>query len=143
MDAITLLRSEHAWLRKTFKTISRGNQTLAARMKMFEHLMNFLKTHEKMEQKVWYPYLIKFHPPLARRIYVLIEEEKKAAIDLQRFKYLDPSGEAWWSHFDKLYASVDYHAGKEETNLFPRVRQLVPKNQLLILGKNMRQFKQN
>lgn len=141
MDAIAYLKSEHAWIRKTLKTISNGFQNVDTRLKMFDKLAKFLLVHEDMEQNVWYPFLIKNYPTLKKHIERLEEQEKKAAIDLKKFNRFDPESATWWKHFDKLYTNINDHAGQEETVLFPRVRQLVSKRELLELGKNMRRFK--
>jgi len=138
MDAITYLREQHSNFRKTLKSISKiANKTL--KLKKFNAFTAELTRHETMEEKVWYPVLRK-NKELRDVIKHLIAEEKNAAKVIKSFKNME-FGLIWRLKFVKFKRDVDHHAREEETELFPKVRKYLTKEELDKLGTKMRKFK--
>lgn len=138
MDAIMYLRAQHSKFRKIFKAISETSNAKSKQTK-FNALCKDLIKHEKMEQKAWYPILRK-NKELNEIIKHLISEEKSAAKIIKKFKQTS-FGIIWRLKFMKFKHDVDHHAKEEETELFPKVRQLLTKKELNALGIKMRKFK--
>src|SRR5437899_742586 len=89
MDAIKFLLKEHNKIRKTFTKIKKKSREVTQK-KIFDLLCKDLVRHEKMEQKIWYPYLKK-HTHLKNKIKHLLKEEKTAAKAIKEFKKIKNS----------------------------------------------------
>ena len=138
MDAITLLRKEHSNVRKSLSEIQKLSHGPIKQQK-FDALCQDLIRHETMEQKVWYPALRKY-PDLRDIIKHLVEEEKGAAAEIKKFN--KASFEFIWDlRFIKFKHDVNHHAKTEESELFPKVNELLTKEQLKVLGDKMQKFK--
>lgn len=138
MDAIIYIRSQHTKIRKAFKAIGK-TASLNSKKTKLNALCKELVKHETMEQKAWYPVLRK-NKTLANVIKHLVAEEKSAAKTIKSFKK---------SHFDliwklkymKFKRDVEHHARDEEKKLFPKVRKIIPKKELMLLGTKLQKFK--
>jgi hemerythrin superfamily protein len=138
MDAITYLKEEHAKFRQTLTMISQIENISRKKLK-FDALCKDLVRHETMEQKVFYPVLRKF-PELQDILHHLLGEEKSAAETIKNFKKVSFDF-MWKLRFYKFKHDVNHHAKEEEQELFPKVKKLLNKDELTILGKNMKNFK--
>jgi hemerythrin superfamily protein len=138
MDAITYLRKEHSKFRKTLASIDKTTQD-TLKLKKFKIFCEDLVKHETMEQKKWYPVLRK-KEKLRDVIKHLISEEKSAAQTIKKFNKKEVNL-LWKIKFKKFKMDVDHHAKEEEQELFPKVRQLLNKKELNILGIKMKKFK--
>jgi hemerythrin superfamily protein len=106
---------------------------------MFDFLCKDLVRHEKMEQKIWYPYL-KEYVQLNTKIKHLLKEEKTAAKAIKEFKKIKTS-EKWETKFIAFKKDVFHHAKEEETKLFPSVKKKLESNELKMIGKKLNTFK--
>jgi hemerythrin superfamily protein len=138
MDAIKFLLTEHRRFRKMLSDISKGSPNPSKKRK-FKALSLDLTHHEKMEQKVWYPFLKK-NMSLSKRIKHLTSEEKSAAKEIKQVKK-KKTAEKWYDEFIKLKKDVLHHAKEEETKLFPKVRKTLNNDELKKIGKRMQTFK--
>lgn len=139
MDAIEFLIKEHNKVRSTLKAISKISSEKSRKNK-FEALCKDLIRHETMEEKIWYPALRTQNPELREIIKHLIEEEKSAAKAIKSFKKVKFDF-IWKLKFAKFKHDIEHHADEEEENLFPKVRKLLSKAELTLLGTKMRKFK--
>lgn len=138
MDAIDILLVDHRRFRVTFAAISTGKMSDQARVKMFFRLLYDLKMHETMEQKEWYPHILKKDNLMLKH---LLREEKEAAKAVAAFYRMRPLTVRWWQKFNAFKHDVLHHAHDEETKLFPTVRKHFPKAYLTELGQYMLAFK--
>jgi len=139
MDAITFILNEHKKIRKNFAAITKINLSISAKKRRFVTLSKFLDTHEKMEEKIWYPALKK-NSKLRVTIKLLIAEEKKAAQVIKKMK-ATKDNEIWNETLSKLKKAVSNHAKDEETKLFPKVEKLIEEEDLIALGKKLKAFR--
>ena len=139
MDAIKYILSEHQRIKKMLASLTKASRTLAARRKMFVTVSKFLKTHEKMEQTIWYPYLKK-NTNLAPVIKRLMTEEKRAAKALVKTKAIKQE-EKFNKNLLVLKTEVLAHAKDEETKLFPRAKKQVSREDLAKLGVKLQSFR--
>ena len=138
MDAIKFLLKEHNKIRKTFTKIkSKSRET--TKHKMFDFLCKDLVRHEKMEQKIWYPYLKK-NTPLKNKIKHLLKEEKTAAKVIKEFKKIK-NPEKWEKKFLAFKKDVSHHANEEETKLFPKVKKSLENSELKLIGEQFHAYK--
>lgn len=138
MDAIKFLLKEHNKIRKIFTKITTKSREVTKK-KMFDLLCKDLVRHEKMEQKIWYPYLKK-HINLKNKINHLIKEEKTAAKIIKKFKKIK-NLKKWEKKFITFKKDVSHHANEEETKLFPNVKKELENNELKMIGNKLKKFK--
>jgi len=141
MNAIKFLLNEHENVRKMLGKILNEAYRHTTKRKMFASLGITLAHHEKMEQKIWYPYLIK-KTTLSTLIKHLISEEKTAAATIKQIKKITPEDE-WENAFMHFKDSVEHHAREEEIKLFPKVEGILDDIDLEELGKKMKKFKKD
>ena len=138
MHAVKFLEQEHNRIRKMFAAIESAAKDSTRRTKFLE-LGADLSRHEKMEQKVWYPFLRK-NAEVSSVITHLVTEEKSAAKKITALKKVkDP--DSWLEKFLELKDAVEHHAEEEETKLFPKVEKQVEASDLDTVGTRMRAFK--
>lgn len=138
MDAITFLKKEHRTFRKSLTEIQKLSHG-PTKQKKFDALCQDLIRHETMEQKVFYPVLRKY-PDLRDIIKHLLGEEKSAAAEIKKFN--QASFEFMWDlRYIKFKHDVNHHAKEEESELFPKVKKLLTKEQLDVLGNKLQKFK--
>lgn len=138
MNAIQLILNHHARIRKYLATITKS-KNYSSLKKTFDKLSAFLVSHEKMEEKVWYPFLKK-NTKLKTTITPLINEEKSAAKTIANIKRLK-SEEKFEAKLMELKLAVSHHAKQEETKLLPKARKMVEASELKKIGVKMREFK--
>ncbi|MBA2655010.1 MAG: hemerythrin domain-containing protein [Gammaproteobacteria bacterium] len=141
MDAVAFLINEHNKVRKSFTDILEGSHRDETTAKMFNLLCDDLIRHETMEQEIWYPHL-KRNEKLSEIITHLIAEEKSAKKTIKEFRKIKDAKE-WNKKFMKFKREVEHHAREEETKLFPKVKKILTENELLSLGKMMREYKRD
>lgn len=139
MHAIKYLLQEHNKFRKKFKAIVGKIARQQNPQQMYQNLTKDLTNHEKMEQKVWYPYLKKT-TGLTMVIKHLVAEEKKAAQAISKIKKIK-NKETWDDKVEQLKTDVEHHANEEETKLFPKVNRMLDNTDLNMIGNKMVKFK--
>lgn len=141
MNAIDFLLKEHNKIRALFADLNDPIHKEETKRKLFETIRNELIRHEKMEQTIWYPKL-KSHKELFDEIKHLVSEEKDASKLIDHLNKINNSPE-WEKELLKLQKEVEHHANEEEKHLFPEVRKFLDETALTIIGKAMREFKDN
>ncbi|MDX1902491.1 MAG: hemerythrin domain-containing protein [Gammaproteobacteria bacterium] len=141
MNAIEFLVAEHEKVRKKLSDIRVASHHYATKKQMFEALSEDLIRHEAMEQKVWYPYF-KNNEQLRDIVKHLLAEEKDAHIEINALNKIKIE-EDWNEKFKKVKESILHHAKEEESKLFPKVKKILDEAELEIIGKELREFKEN
>lgn len=139
MNAIKFILSEHQKIKKMLAGILKGSPKDETKRKRFHRLTNFLVHHEKMEQKIWYPFLKK-NTKLATVINHLVSEEKSAAKAIGKIRKIKPE-DKWEDKFKDLRKDVLHHASEEEKKLFPKVKKVLDDAELKFIGKKAQAFK--
>jgi iron-sulfur cluster repair protein YtfE (RIC family) len=140
MDAIQFLIQEHEKVRRTLADIDSESYREPAKKKMFEELCHDLIRHEKMEHQIWYP-RFKDNEKVDDTVRHLISEEKNAERAIKAFDSVTSESE-WDIKFTKFKKDVEHHANEEEKNLFPLIKRLLTEDELVEIGKQMHEFKQ-
>ena len=138
-DAVALLESDHASLRRLLR---RGSSAaVAKRTEVLSELKQLLQTHERMEEEVFYPAL---QENSATRQLVIDNYLEHQVVDeiLGAIDQTDPADPAWTEQFAAMRANLEHHAGEEETDLFPVVRQAFTGGELRQLGRRMSEIKE-
>lgn len=133
MDAIDMLKDQHRQVEKLFKQIgkSKGEQKRRA----FIDVADALAIHATIEERHFYPAV-----KAKRTEDILLEalEEhlsiKRTLSDLLR---TDMEDETFDAKMKVLEEEVTHHVGEEESDLFPRVRKLLDRDQLEAIAQEM------
>lgn len=139
MNAINYLIQQHDKFRKLLARLTSSSGREDTKRKLFEKISTDLAHHEKMEQKVWYPFLKK-NTNLAKTIALLISEEKMAAKQITKIKKIRDR-EEFEDKLIELSNDVLKHANDEETKLFPKVIKVIDETELNTIGKKMKAMK--
>jgi hemerythrin superfamily protein/ElaB/YqjD/DUF883 family membrane-anchored ribosome-binding protein len=138
-DAIALLEEDHATLRRLLR---RGSSAaVAKRADVLKELKQTLQSHERMEEEVFYPAL-KENAATSRLVMDNTMEHQVVDEILGEIEQTDPSDPLWTDRFAAVRANLEHHAGEEETDLFPVVRQAFTRGELRQLGTRMSEIKE-
>jgi hemerythrin-like domain-containing protein len=102
-----------------------------------------LKTHMHLEEEIFYPaYKAVAEKKSDEKLFYEAKEEHRAAErTLKDLKRSDVASVAFGGKAKVLLELVEHHAEEEESEMFPRARELMSKAELLELGKQMQQRK--
>jgi hemerythrin superfamily protein len=134
MDAIDLLQFQHRQVEELLTELEGANGLKAKRI-AFDELADSLAAHVLIEEHVFYPAI-----KAKRTEDILLEslEEhlaiKRVLADLLKTPFEDPTFDA---KLKVMGEQVLHHHDEEEEELFPKVRKLLAKDELVALGKKM------
>ena len=138
MDALELLTADHNRVRglfARFKAAEGENDAQAARLaaKIFEEL----EVHTTIEEKIFYPAITKLSDEIHEMVTEGVEEHHVVDNLMAEVKGLSPSNEKWAAKVKVLIENVEHHAGEEEEDMFPKVRQAMDSDARAELGQRM------
>jgi hemerythrin superfamily protein len=146
MDAIRLLKEDHATVRKLLAeladTTSRGVKT---RTELLEKIAAELEAHTTIEEEIFYPAFKEAGEKSDdAKLYFEALEEHRAAGDLVLPDLLktDVGSDQFGGRAKVLKELVEHHADEEEKEMFPRAKELLGKERLEELGEAMQARKQ-
>lgn len=144
MDALEVLKADHDEVRSLFvefRAASEADDT--AKMgevtaKIFEEL----ETHTAIEERVFYP-AVKEAGGTELEDLTAESNEEHHVVDLlmAEIKNLAPSDEQYAPKMTVLIENVEHHAGEEEKEMFPQVRNLFSESRLEELGAELQREK--
>jgi hypothetical protein len=140
-DPIALLEADH---RHFEKLLDEGEQTTdrakKGRREILTALTSELNVHEAIEERVFYPAL-KPHAEAHDLVLESFQEHHVADTLLKELHEVALDDEQWGAKFKVLKENVAHHISDEEYKLFPVARGVLKKEELLALGKAMRELK--
>jgi hemerythrin superfamily protein len=133
MDAIEMLEEQHRDVEDLFEELALAQTS--DKQDVFDEIATQLSVHAAIEEKHFYPAV------KARRTEEILLEslEEHATIKrlLAELMQLDPSNELFPTRIRELQAQVEHHVHEEEEDLFPKVRKVIDRKQLLTLAEDM------
>jgi hemerythrin-like domain-containing protein len=143
-DGIALLEKDHNELRTVFDAFTalkdkNGNEE--KKKDLVNQMVDLLKVHTYIEEKVFYPEIRKVLPELDFTVLESYEEHHVADTLCKELSRMSPSDENFVAKTSVLIDSVTRHMSDEEQNLFPTVRDGLTNEQLQDLGKRMAELK--
>ena len=136
MDAIELLKNDHQKVEKIFAAMEKKEE----RQRRFPELDRELSVHAEIEERIFYP-ATKEAEPTRDLVLESIEEHKQIKMVLADLEQTDKTTDEWGAALKVLKEDVMHHVGEEETDLFPKVRKVLSKDQLEDLGTRMEELK--
>jgi hemerythrin-like domain-containing protein len=143
---ISLLEKDHNELRTVFDaftTLKDKNGNEEKKKDLVNQMVDLLKVHTYIEEKVFYPEIRKVLPELDFTVLESYEEHHVADTLCKELSRMSPSDENFVAKTSVLIDSVTRHMSDEEQNLFPTVRNGFTNDQLQDLGKRMASLKLN
>lgn len=137
MDALAVLKADHDKVRSLFIEFRAASEADDAEKmgdltgKIFEEL----EIHTSIEERVFYPEVKKAGGSELDDLTAESNEEHHV-VDLlmAEIKALAPTDDQYAPKMTVLIENVEHHAGEEEKEMFPQVRNLFTENQLEELG---------
>jgi hemerythrin superfamily protein len=140
IDAITLLKTDHQNVDGLFRTFeATGDQS--ERRRIADRVIRELSVHASIEEQIFYPAVRRTLPngdTLVGESLHEHQEVKEALVRLERLNAADP---AFQSAMTELIRDVRHHVQEEETQILPRLRQSMDRQQLEEIGGRMQRAK--
>ena len=131
MDALRLLMDDHRRVQDLFKRI---DDATTDREQLFRQVAQELRVHAGIEEAFLYPAV---RQALRDRVEESLEEHHQYEMVIDDLAQISPSNPDWQGKFNALKEDVNHHIKDEETELFPKTRQLLSEEQLEELGQRM------
>ena len=140
-DAIALLKADHENMRELLSQLEEAEGDERQRtLKTIEHE---LKVHTQIEEDIFYPaFREAAEKEDDRELYFeALEEHHVVDLVLPEIKATAPEAEEFPAKAKVLKDLVEHHAEEEETEMFPRARKLMDREQLAELGQQLAEAK--
>jgi hemerythrin superfamily protein len=138
-DAVTLLTSDHEAVRQLFKEFEASTEP-AAQQRVAQRICAELTVHAQIEERIFYPE-VRSVSELEDMVRESIEEHQQLKTLVNELEPLPPEDELFQPKMKVLMEDVEHHAGEEEKEMFPKVREAFDGDKLAELGRRLQQEK--
>jgi hemerythrin-like domain-containing protein len=145
-DAIALLKEDHEKVRELLGELEETtSKATSRRQTLLKSIEQELKIHTKIEEEIFYP---AFRDAASKEddkklYYEALEEHHVVDMVLPEIKKIDAGSDEFAAKAKVLKDLVEHHAEEEETEMFPRARKLMDREELLQLGQQIVQAKES
>jgi hemerythrin superfamily protein len=149
MDAITLLRDDHQKVRKLFREFEgAGESASSEKRRMVDQILEELTVHTFIEEQLFYPAVEQLQSGGKGETpedLVKEAEEEHAQVKrlLAELETMAPEEDSFDAKVTVVIDDVTHHADEEENEMFPKVRDLMGRNELQELGRRMLELKKS
>jgi len=143
-DALSLLKEDHHKVRGFLAQLAESSERATTkREELLAAIERELKTHTTIEEQIFYPaFRDATEKAEDRKLYFEAREEHHVVDTvLSELKSTDPASETFAAKAKVLKDLVEHHAEEEETEMFPRARKLLGRDELVRLGEELAQAK--
>lgn len=137
MNALELLKQDHQEASNMMDKLEMNDQS---DMQMFSQLKQALTLHTKMEETLLYPALEE-HEETRDMVQEAYEEHQTVDEILAEMSGLAPTNEDFTRKLAELRENVMHHVKEEENEMFPKVEQVLGRDRLQEMGRQMQQMK--
>jgi hemerythrin-like domain-containing protein len=144
-DAIAVLKADHERVRGLLAELEKTTEKAGTkRQKLLATIEQELWVHTKIEEDVFYPAFFDACQKSDDKelYYEALEEHHVVDLVLPEIKQIDPSAAQFAAKAKVLKDLVEHHAGEEESEMFPRARTLMDREELLRLGEELARAKE-
>jgi hemerythrin superfamily protein len=143
-NAITLLKSDHAAVKKLFAQEERATkQSDDKRQSIFDQINDALTVHATIEEEIFYPAVKKAREEhLKDEVREAYEEHQQIKNLLAKIANISPDDESWDMKIKVLKEDVEHHVKEEESEMFPDARKFLGEKRLNELGAELQVRKQ-
>jgi hemerythrin superfamily protein len=138
MDALELLKQDHAKVKKLFEEAEDADEK--EQRSIFAQIKTELEIHAQIEESVFYPAMQRYNE-LKDMVAESLEEHNEVKTLLNEMESMS-GGEDFEDKLEELIDNVEHHAeDEEESKMFPKVRELVSAAELDKLGAQLQAAK--
>ena len=144
MDATELLMKDHENVQGLFAQFDRANEDAQTKSMLFEKIKDELQMHTKVEEEIFYPAVEEL--PIERAkddIERSIQDHKEVDALLDELQSLSPDDADFDEKMTELMDAVRSHIQLEQEEVFKVARAGLGEEQLMELGREMKEFKQS
>lgn len=145
-DATALLEEDHAQIRRLLGQLEKTTgKATTRREKLLAAIEQELTLHTKIEEDVFYPAFFDACRKSDDKelYYEAIEEHHVVDLVLPELKDTDPGTDRFAAKAKVLKDLVEHHADEEESEMLPRARKLMDREDLLRLGAEMERARES
>ena len=136
MDAVTHLTKEHEEAKQLFEQIEASNDP-NQKQQLLTEVIAALRSHTKIEEEVLYPALREQVTGGSKMFEEAMQEHEEAKKAMKKLESLSPDQPEWQEQFEILMHGVLHHAGEEEAEMFPKLRETFSQERLEELGQQL------
>ncbi len=141
MDAIQMLKDDHARVRELFKQFEEaGENAHVKKQKIAEKTFAEITVHSQLEEEIFYPAVRATGEKGEELVLAGIEEHRIADFMLERLHETQPDDESFEAKYKVLTESVEHHLKEEEREMFPHAKKALG-DELDQLGSEMHERK--
>jgi hemerythrin superfamily protein len=142
VDAIALLKADHKSLEQLFKRFERaGDGATKQKRKLVDEMIVELSRHAAIEEQIIYPWAREYIEAEDDKVLEALEEHHVAKWLLWELEDLSPEDERFDAKVTVLMENVRHHVKEEEDELFPDIRDVATRTELLELADALRAAK--
>jgi len=137
-DAITLLKQDHATVKKLFARAKAVTKQNAVKVSIFNEIKAALETHATIEEEIFYPAVKKARSEHVKdEVREGYEEHKQIKSLLSQIASITPADETSDMKIKVLMEDVEQHVKNEETETFPDAKKFLGESRLMELGAEL------
>ena len=144
-NAIDLLKKDHDLVRKLLTELTvTTNRATKTRSDLIEKIAEELRIHTQIEEEIFYPAFKDAGDREFDRLNYEAREEHRAVekLVLPDLLKTDPGTDMFAGRAKVLRELVEHHADEEESEMFPRARDTMSRDELESLGEQMQARKE-
>lgn len=141
MNALELLKQDHQKVTELFKQVE-ATEDLKKHQQLFEQIKTELDTHAHIEETILYP-AFEMHEELKDITLEAYEEHKQIKTLIREIAALSEGSKRFDAKLKVMGENVEHHVEEEETDMFPKVKQIYNRAQLEELGQELEAAKQD
>jgi hemerythrin superfamily protein len=143
MNALMLLKKDHAEVRKLFSQFERAGKTdQEKRNDLFAEIRRELQIHSRAEEEIFYPAIKAFNGEGLRLATDAVKQHRRIDELLTQISRLKPSDRIFEEKFESLLETVDFHIEEEEGEIFQFAEENCSEQQLEDLARQLAERKQ-
>jgi hemerythrin superfamily protein len=143
-DAISLLKEDHRDVEKLFKQFEKaGDAAERQKRHLADAMIAALSQHAVIEERIVYPWAREYIEGADDMVLEAVEEHRVVKWLLTEIAVMPPSDERFDAKVTVLMESVRHHVKEEESDLFPDLRTVATRSELLELGERIRAAKKD
>ena len=140
MNALDLMKDDHDKMKQLFDD-ALADKNPDARATLLHQIRSALIAHERMEEDVFYPALRSAGREAKEIVLEGYEEHHIIDVILDELLEVPEEAEHWQAKLKVLKENLEHHIDEEEGEMFKRARQLLGKQTLEELGRQMHSVK--
>ena len=143
-DAIALLKTDHATVKKMFeKEAKLTKKDSEKKAGLFNQLKAALEVHAAIEEEIFYPAVKKARSEHVKdEVREAYEEHKQMKSLLAQVSSITPADETYDMKIKVLKEDVEHHVKEEEGEMFPDAKRFLGEGRLVELGAQLEARKQ-